>query len=167
MHEHGFSSLINRPTKITDNSSTLLDQIWTNSNTPQKVKSCIITFSISDHLATMMHIAVNIYKSSKTNSECYHQFSDSKIKSFSKFLSVLDITLVLTKLIQTLHITNFTKTTETKFEEYFPLKRGSTTTDREQCRLAEKGDPKYIFTIPRAILPKPSLCDEITATKSL
>ena len=23
------------------------------------------------------------------------------------------------------------------------------------------GDPKYIFTIPRAILPKPSLCDEI------
>ena len=31
----------------------------------------------------------------------------------------------------------------------------------------ETGDPKYIFTIPRAILPKPSLCDEITATKSL
>ena len=39
--------------------------------------------------------------------------------------------------------------------------------DREQRRLAEKGDPKYIFTIPKAILPKPSLCDEITATKSL
>ena len=35
------------------------------------------------------------------------------------------------------------------------------------CRLAEKGDPKYIFTIPRAILPKPSLCDKINATKSL
>ena len=43
---------------------------------------------------------------------------------------------------------------------------GSTTTDREQCRLAEKGNPTYIFTIPRAILPKPSLCDEITATKT-
>ena len=52
---------------------------------------------------------------------------------------------------------------------------GSTTTDREQTdrkqtdheqrRLAEKDDPKYIFTIARAILPKPSLCDEITATK--
>ena len=39
-------------------------------------------------------------------------------------------------------------------------------TDREQRRLAEKGDPKYIFNIPRAILPKPSLCDEITATKT-
>ena len=50
---------------------------------------------------------------------------------------------------------------------------GSTTTDcrqtdREQRRrLAEKGDPKYIFTIPRAILPKPSLCDEVTVTKSM
>ena len=48
---------------------------------------------------------------------------------------------------------------------------GSTTTDREptdheqtdrgQCQLAEKGNPKYIFTIPRAILPKPSLRDEM------
>ena len=40
-------------------------------------------------------------------------------------------------------------------------------TDRKERRLAEKGDPKYIFTIPRAILPKPSLCDEITAMKSV
>ena len=40
-------------------------------------------------------------------------------------------------------------------------------TDSEQRRLAEKGDPKYIFTMPRAILPKPSLCDEITAMKPL
>ena len=56
-------------------------------------------------------------------------------------------------------------------------KEGSTTTDREptdskqtdreQRRLAEKGDPKPIFTIPRANLPKPSLSDEITATKSV
>ena len=38
------------------------------------------------------------------------------------------------------------------------------TTDREQRRLAEKGDTKY-FAILRAILPKPSLFDEITATK--
>ena len=34
-------------------------------------------------------------------------------------------------------------------------------------RLAEKDNPKYVFTIPRATLPKPSLCDKITATKSV
>ena len=33
--------------------------------------------------------------------------------------------------------------------------------------MAEKGDPKCIFTIPTAILSKPSLSDEITVTKSL
>ena len=40
-------------------------------------------------------------------------------------------------------------------------------TDREQPRLAETGYPEFIFTIPRAILPKLSLCDETTATKSV
>ena len=40
-------------------------------------------------------------------------------------------------------------------------------TDRKQRRLTEKGCPEFIFTIPRAILPKLSLCDEITGTKSL
>ena len=63
---------------------------------------------------------------------------------------------------------------KTRGPEYFaPFSvrpQGSTTTDRGQRRLAEKGDPKYISTIPRAILPKPSLGDEITdettATKS-
>ena len=44
---------------------------------------------------------------------------------------------------------------------------GSKTTDREQRQLAEKSDPKYIFTIPIAILPQLSLCDEITVTKPL
>ena len=37
MYNHGLSSLINKPTRITDNISTLLDQIWTNSNTQQKL----------------------------------------------------------------------------------------------------------------------------------
>ena len=40
-------------------------------------------------------------------------------------------------------------------------------TDRVQRRLTEKGYPKYIFAIPRAILPKPSRCDKITVTKPM
>ena len=49
----------------------------------------------------------------------------------------------------------------------WPRQTGREQTDCEQRRLAEKGDPKYIFTIPRDILPKFLLCDEITATKSV
>ena len=44
-----------------------------------------------------MSIAVNKYKNSRTGGKYYHQFSDSKIKTFSKFLSELDVTLVLDK----------------------------------------------------------------------
>ena len=123
MHDHGFSSLINRPMRITDNSSTWLDQIWTNSNTLQKIKSCIITFSISDHLATMMSIAVMKCKSSKTGSEYYHHFSDSKIQSFSTSFSELDITPVLneTDLNNAYH--KFYEDYRNKFEEHFPLKK--------------------------------------------
>ena len=123
MYDHGFSSLINRPKRITDDSSTLLDQIWTNSNIPQKVKSCIITFSILDHLTTMMCIAVKKCESSKTGSEYYRQFSDSKIKSFSKSLSELDITSVLDETDPNNAYNKFYQDYKNKFEEYFPLKR--------------------------------------------
>ena len=122
MYDHGFCFLINRPTTITDTISTLLDQIWTSSNTPQKVKSCIITFSISDHLATMMCIAVKKYKSSKTGSEYYCQFSDSKIESFSKSLSELDITPVLDETDPNTAYTKFYQDYSNKLEEHFPLK---------------------------------------------
>ena len=94
MYDHDFCSLINRPTRITDNSSTLRDQIWINSNTPQKLKNCVITFSISDHLATMMCIEVNKYKSFKNGSAHYYHLRDSKIKSLSNSLFKFDITPV-------------------------------------------------------------------------
>ena len=44
---------------------------------------------------------------------------------------------------------------------------GSTTTDREQRRLAETGDPKNILISPEPSCPNPQLCGEITATKRL
>ena len=127
MYDHGFSFLINRPRRITDNSSTLLDQIWTNSNTLQKVKSCIITFSISDHLATMMSIAVKKCKSSKTGNEYYHQFSDSKIQSFFKSLSELDITPVLNETEPNNAYNKFHQNYRNRFEEHFPLKKRPST----------------------------------------
>ena len=37
---------------------------------------------------------------------------------------------------------------------------GSTTTDREQRRLAETGNPKNIFLSPKPSCPNPQLCGE-------
>ena len=133
-----FSSSINKPTRITDNSFTLLDQIRTNSNTLQKVKSCIITFSISDHLATMMSVAVKKFKSSNTVSEYYLQYSDSKIQSFSISLSELDITPVLNETDLNNAYNKFYPDCRNKFEEHFPLKRRPSRLKPQKSRFDQK-----------------------------
>ena len=76
MLENGYKSLINRPTRITQTNGTLLDHIWTNCCNAQKLKSCIITYSISDHLVTM--ICMSIKKSQTKNIEYYRSFSQRR-----------------------------------------------------------------------------------------
>ena len=55
--------------------------------------------------------------------------------------------------------------------QYSLMSFESTTTDHDKLTanqlIGYMGDPKYYLTIPRAILPKPSLSDEITVTKLL
>ena len=45
----GFYPLISRPTRLTDCTGTLIDNIWTN-NTVAKLGSGLVTVRISDHL---------------------------------------------------------------------------------------------------------------------
>ena len=62
-------------------------------------------------------------KSSKTGSEYYHHFSDSKIQSFSTSFSELDITHVLNKTEPNHAYNKFYEDYRNKFEEHFPLKK--------------------------------------------
>ena len=70
-----------------------------------------------------MGIAVKKCISFKTGSENYRQFSDSKLKSFSKSLSELDITPVLDKTAPNNPYNKFYQDYRNKFGEHFPLKR--------------------------------------------
>ena len=49
MYDHSFYPIINKPTRITQNSSTCIDHIWTNIQ-DKIIKSAIITHKIADHL---------------------------------------------------------------------------------------------------------------------
>ena len=49
LYAQGFYPLISLPTRITDNSATLIDNIWTN-NLEDVVESGLVTVRISDHL---------------------------------------------------------------------------------------------------------------------
>ena len=64
MFNYNFYPLINKPTRITDSSSSAIDHIWTNlSNT--SIKSGIIAHCVADHLTV---IQVSIIGKIKTNS---------------------------------------------------------------------------------------------------
>ena len=53
---HGLVQLVSRPTRITDSSATLIDQVYTNN--VDNIKSCnILTVDLTDHLATHTKIS--------------------------------------------------------------------------------------------------------------
>ena len=55
---HGFIQLVSRPTRVTENSATLIDQVYTNNI--DSILSCnIITLDLSDHLAIHTRVSLN------------------------------------------------------------------------------------------------------------
>ena len=93
MLDHNFSSLINRPTRITDTGTTVLDQKWTNSYSDH-IKSGIILHSIFDHLPLFMSAANSkvICSNSLTRN-----FNDMNIRNFNLELENIDVNPVLTE----------------------------------------------------------------------
>ena len=58
MARHGFVQVINRPTRITDHSMTLIDHIYTN-KVHNMISSGVVTYDISDHLGTSITFTLN------------------------------------------------------------------------------------------------------------
>ena len=55
---HGFIQIISRPTRVTDHSATLIDHVYSN-KICNVLSSSVITFDISDHLATLTTISLD------------------------------------------------------------------------------------------------------------
>ena len=60
---HNFVQLINRPTRITQHSATLIDHIYTN-KVCDVVSTGVVTYDISDHLGTYVTIALREHRGS-------------------------------------------------------------------------------------------------------
>ena len=85
----GFYPLISLPTRITDTSATLIDNIWTN-NLLAEMSSGLITVRISDHLPAYAFVGGNIQGSEgiKQGNQGWHRtINDSKIARFAEDLS--------------------------------------------------------------------------------
>ena len=85
----GFYPLISLPTRITDNTATLIDNIWTN-NLEVKVESGLVTVRLSDHLPIFSFIGGNSLEEGKNlqKDEGWHRTTnEAKIARFAETLS--------------------------------------------------------------------------------
>ena len=87
-YARGFYPLITLPTRITDVSATLIDNIWTN-NLEARVESGLITVRISDHLPVFSLIGGSNLKerSNKAASQGWHRVvNEARILRFAEDL---------------------------------------------------------------------------------
>ena len=77
MFGNGFIPLINKPTRISLNSASLLDHIWTNSKTTLKLNCAILTYCVSDHLP--IFLSMSIKKLKVTNNKYQHFYTKNSV----------------------------------------------------------------------------------------
>ena len=90
----GFYPLVSLPTRITDTSATLIDNIWTN-NLDNEIKSGLVTVRISDHLPIYSFIGGNRKESRIQDEDGLHRLiNEGRIGRFAGDLSAwsFDIT---------------------------------------------------------------------------
>ena len=93
MHNHGFVQLVSRPTRITENTHTRIDHVYTRS--VENVLSCnILTLDISDHLAINTKISLGSASSvtrthfgkSKNDKSDFRIFNETNNQNFSDLI---------------------------------------------------------------------------------
>ena len=85
---HSFFPTIHLPTRITETSSTLIDNIFSN-NMQHSMKTAIIYGDISDHLPVVMHIDLKLRKNKPDVSRTKRVYSLASIEQFK--LALTDI----------------------------------------------------------------------------
>lgn len=74
IYSWGFFPITNKPTRVTDNSATLIDHIWT-TRPSKNIKNCIIYTDITDHFPVFSQFLMNSNHQTPTyvHKRCYSQ----------------------------------------------------------------------------------------------
>ena len=86
---HSFMPTIFYPTRITDTTATLIDNIFFNSIMYQ-FKTAIVYSDISDHLPVAIHINLNLSKNSAILERKRRKYTPEKIEAFKRELFTID-----------------------------------------------------------------------------
>ena len=94
MFDHCFYSMVNKPTRITNSSATVLDRVWTNIYS-YIIKAKILLHPISDHLPLIT--CFEAYQHKNIHNSKIRIFNPENINNFHNTLdSTFDIDVVLT-----------------------------------------------------------------------
>ena len=118
MFSNSFFPLINKPTRITDTSATVLDHIWTNIyNTP--INTAILVDPISDHLPVIQCTKLDhpINQDIKSSVRTY---SEKNLKRFQELLTSLDSKPIMESNTVDMAYNNFFSQYSTFFNNSFP-----------------------------------------------
>ena len=80
--QHGFLQVVSRPTRITQDTATLIDHVYTN-NLQNTISCNILTLDISDHLATSTTIALDSGKGSKIMLQKINSYENIEKRHFN------------------------------------------------------------------------------------
>ena len=117
--EFGMYPLINVPTRITDEKSSVLDHFWSNI-TDKPVKSAVIVEQISDHLPIFLNIGLKTDKEKTKTTK--RSFSEKNILLFNNLLNDMYIFDILQHRSTDAGYNLFIKRYLEIFEKAFPLK---------------------------------------------
>ena len=117
---HGFLPMITLPSRITERSATLIDNIFTN-KIQSFYDSGLLHSSISDHLPAF-YLQTSFITNKSNDKTIYHDMSAQNINSFKEKLSNENWTLITQINQPTQAFDSFSKILDNHFMESFPLK---------------------------------------------
>ena len=119
MSENCFYPLINKPTRITDTTATILDHVWTNLYSDE-IKTGVLLHPISDHLPVLMCYSTSQNTENNQNNKI-RIFSQANIEKFQQELEKINSNLIFEQTDPNAAFCMFMNEYTSIFNNCFPL----------------------------------------------
>ena len=121
-HSYNYFDLINKPTRVTSNSTTLIDHIWSN-NYANSVLNGILYTNIADHFPVFSIFNLNVNKPQNSQYIYYkvRELSRTNIENFKDALNNTDWGLVISSNDANVCYNNFITLFSSLFNRYCPV----------------------------------------------
>ena len=125
---HSFIPLINKPTRVSKNNATVIDNLLTNTFIDNNYMSGIVKTDITDHFPVFLITEKELNTARKSDFVFKRSFSDKKLKEFKNTLYNVDWSSVLTIKNPNTAYDEFLKDFLSHHDIFFPKKKNKVKT---------------------------------------